>query len=203
LELFGECFEDKLPFRIFNSLVTTQVVGNWEYEQLFFDDGAFFDEVDSSLNPIHYFDASIDVFIATLTNWKIGTGGVDLGTYPVSPTVSPVVLSGSDVAATIYSDRIEFRFNVDSAVIQNEINEIGIYTNVGELMIMCTFPNVYKGTGTELDVLIIVYRIGKEINASVREPGGTVYLTGSTAPVEPPVEPTTYDYPTLRDLPLP
>ncbi len=214
LELFGECFEDKLPFRIFSSLVTTQVVGTWEYEQLFFDNGAFFDEVDSSQQTIHFFDASIDAFIATMTNWKMGTGGVDLGAAGAVHVVSPVVLSGNDVASTIYSDRIEFRFTVGINVVQNGINEIGIYNTIGELMIMCTFPNIYKGAGTELNVLIIVYRVGKEINASIREPGGTVYVTGSTTPVPPEsgggesahesaiTPPLVLDYPILRNMPI-
>ena len=157
-------YEDGAVSVIDDSEVATQIVGAWTHSKVFFDAGAvdgsgeqvYFDDKDSLGDPINYFDSSFESLVNSITTWKIGTGGRDLTSSFVSYEVSPVVLSGSFTSVTIYTDRIEFKFSIDSDIVQ-EINELGLYKG-DELMVMSTFPTIYKGAGTRLDFLVIISR---------------------------------------------
>lgn len=156
-------YEDGEIAVIEDSEVATQIVGTWIYSKAFFDaevDGTgeqiYFDDNDSAGDPLNNFDSSFDTLVDSINQWKLGTGGRDLTASGVAHVVSPVVQSGS-VTSTIYADRIEFKFSVASATIQDGINELGLYAS-GDLMIMSTFPVIYKGAGTRLDFLITIYR---------------------------------------------
>ena len=156
-------YEDGEVTEIEDSEVATQIVGPWEYSKAFFDaivDGTaeqlFFDDNDSSGDPLNNFDSSYEQLISGINQWKLGTGGSDLTVSGIGYEVSPVVQSGS-VTPTIYADRIEFKFSVASDIVQNGINELGLYSS-GVLIVMSTFPVIYKGAGTRLDFLITIYR---------------------------------------------
>ena len=159
-------FEDGEVYMIEGSEVKTQIVGAWTYSKIFFDasvDGSgeqvYFDEKDSYDDAINHFDSSYESLIDSIDEWRLGTGGRDLTSSDTSHEVGPVVLSGAFTSVTIHVDRIEFKFSVDASVIQDDINELGLYiSGTDELMVMSTFPTIYKGSGTRLDFLVIIYR---------------------------------------------
>jgi len=152
-------YEDGTVSIIEGSEVATQIVGAWTYSKLFFDDDNYFDEKDSYDITTNHFDSSFESLIDNIDEWKLGTGGRDLTDSDVEYNIGPVVLSGSFTSVTIYTDRIEFKFSVDSNVVQDDINELGLYkSGTDELMVMSTFPTIYKGAGTRLDFLVIIYR---------------------------------------------
>ena len=152
-------YEDGGVSTIEGSEVSTQIVGTWTYSKLFFDDENYFDEKDSYDVTINHFDSSFESLIDSIDEWRLGSGGRDITSSDVSHVVGPVVRSGSFTSVTVYTDRIEFKFSIDSDVIQDDINELGLYkSGTGELMVMSTFPTIYKGAGTRLDFLVIIYR---------------------------------------------
>lgn len=156
-------YEDGEVSVIENSEVVTQIVGSWEYSKLFFDGAGsfeeFFDTNDSDGSPTNFFDSSFEALISSVNQWKLGTGGKDLLDSEVVYEVSPVVFSGTITSTTIYNDRIEFKFSVPTTTILNGINELGLYrSGTGELVIMSTFPAIYKGNRTRLDFTVIIYR---------------------------------------------
>lgn len=160
-------YEDGEVYVIEGSEVATQIVGAWAYSKVFFDaniegsgEQVYFDEMDSKGLAVNYFDSSLETLIDSIVEWKLGTGGRDLTSSSVSYEVGPVVLSGSFTSVTTYTDRIEFKFSVDSDVVQGDINELGLYNgDSGDgLMVMSTFPAIHKGAGTRLDFLVIIYR---------------------------------------------
>lgn len=156
-------FEDGGISIIEDSEVATQIVGTWEYSKIFFDEKSsaaiYFDEDESNGDPLNRFDSSFEDFINSIDVWKLGTGGKDLTSSYIVHEISPIVLSGSLSTPDIYADRIEFKFSVDSATIQGDINELGLFKSAGdELIVMSTFPSIHKGAGTRLDFTVIIYR---------------------------------------------
>ncbi len=149
-----------------DSEVATQIVGDWTYSKAYFDQGSlesggqlYFDDNDSDGDPLTTFDSSFESLVDGIDQWKLGTGGRDLTVSGVSNVVSPVVQSGSLTDVTVYTDRIEFKFSVAAATVQDGINELGLYNSgTGELMVQSTFPTIYKGAGTRLDFLVTIYR---------------------------------------------
>jgi len=161
-------YEDGEVCIIEDSEVVTQIVGAWTYSKVFFDadvegsgEQVYFDdsEIDSDGEATTRFDSSFESLIDSIDEWRLGTGGRDLTSTDISHEVGPVVLSGVFTSVNVYTDRIEFKFSVDSDVIQYDINELGLYkSGTDELMVMSTFPTINKGSGTRLDFLIIIYR---------------------------------------------
>jgi hypothetical protein len=160
--LEGQASESLQPYQISATEVTTRIVGIWTYSKLYFDgwvDGSpsgqiYFDESD-------LFDGDISGFIAGITNWKLGTGigsgYLDLdGSGPYALTELSV--SGTIDIKRIYDDRVTFEFIVPLAVEENDINQIGLYTSLDELMIAMTFPDINKPSDIELKVIVTILR---------------------------------------------
>lgn len=68
------------------------------------------------------------------------------------------VLSGTIDHIRIYTDRVEYEFEVPKAVVQAGISEMGLYTVADGLRVACTLPPIDKSDGFVLRVITTIYQ---------------------------------------------
>ena len=144
------------PFELGDTQVVTAVLTNWEFTKNYFNDGKLF-------NDGEFFNESLESFISTITKWQLGTGSVSnsINLYEDVPTtLDSVLLEGTVDGYTFYEDRVEIWFVVAASVVQHNINQMGLFsTDPTEEMVVCsTFPDIHKGSVTELKVVVTIYR---------------------------------------------
>jgi len=149
------CFTMSSP-TFWNTGTLTRIVGPWIYSKQNFDNGLYFD------NELH-FDLDAESFVADLTVWKISAVEVsgtkiDLTSSPVPTDLTNVIATGTVDKYTIYEDRVELEFEVSKSLVQNNINELGIYNSSGDLVIASTFADINKDDEVSLKVKVVVYR---------------------------------------------
>ena len=133
--------------------INTKVMGSWVFSRRYFDSSLNFDESD-------FFDWSYDSFLASITVWKLGDGNKGITPGDSSFTgLENVVLTGTIDSYTVYSDRVEFEFEVGTAVAQDSLSELGLYLSDGTTLVLAsTFPDINKHTGAVLKVRVRVYK---------------------------------------------
>lgn len=159
--IYLHCITDEsmTVYTITTPEISTQIVGYWEYSKWFFDGGALGSDEQKYFDDGESFDPSVGAFYNSIDTWKLGTDGKDLRDSGVAHEVGGIVLQGSIDSVTIYGGRIEYEFTIPKATIQYGINELGLYRSAfDDLIIMSTFPDINKGSNTELKVVVVVNR---------------------------------------------
>jgi len=142
----------------------TKIVGTWPASKLVFDgDGLstpnqrYFDNGDQ-------FDQDPSSYIATITGWKLSTGGgsgmLDLTQDSSSYSLDNVVLTGTVDGYSVSDSEIQIWFTVPQATVQYDISQLGLYVQIPseELIIASTFPEINKGSSTALKVIVTIDR---------------------------------------------
>jgi len=66
--------------------------------------------------------------------------------------------SGTEFSYTVYDDRIVFSIVIDEDIEFSGIaNRLGLYSSLGELLFVSTFPDLEKHAGVRLSVDAIIY----------------------------------------------
>lgn len=165
--LYLECLTDQsgVPFitydRNLQPLTATAITEFWEYGELYFDEqeqspGNRFDDG-------HHFDTGVEAFISSITYWKIGTNGKFLIFDDAVASIDTVSGEGRVEGYRIFPDRFEFYVTLDKEFVaegdEKGITELGLFRGEeGDMVLLATFPRLYKDDSLELLVKIIVYR---------------------------------------------
>jgi len=134
--------------------IQTKVFADWEATTKYFDTVGtpwYFDDLAT------YFDELITSFIYSITKWVLGSGSSNIHSASWTPTA---VLTGTidpdDISIT--NEKVTFSFIVPKNISQNAIKELALYTSTNELVVGSVFPNIEKGSRTELKVTVEVYK---------------------------------------------
>ena len=171
--LTHQCTTDESgdAYIITNTGTVTKVTTSWIYSNIFFDGASLGSGEQVDFDEADFFDSDFEAFIASITIWKLSTstggsgasGGMDLTQPPPvgGYVLTDIVLSGTIDRYTIYDDRIVFEFNVGQAVVQDDINEMGLFiagVPTDDMVIASTFYDIHKDGQTDLKVIVTVNR---------------------------------------------
>ena len=141
--------------------IKAKVTSNWVFGAKFFDAVSSSDKWDFD-NGSMDFDTDETSYIKSITKWVLGTGN-----YPgvLDSTITDIqtpVLTGTIDAddITISDDKYSFEFIVPSAIVQYGISELSLsIPGVPDtLVLLSCFPKVDKVSGTELRIVIEIYK---------------------------------------------
>ena len=144
--------------------ILTKTLDSWEISRYYFDMDPFSSSGAGSGSGLFFddglfFDWTRESFINQITKWKLGTGNDGVSPDSSGFDLETVVLSGTIDTTTIYDDRVEFEFYVNTGVIQDGISELGLYLDDGTtLTVASTFPDIDKHTEVRLRVLVQIYK---------------------------------------------
>jgi len=164
--LYLECPTDLSgkPFIVYDKnkeiLTATVVTDAWSFEDIYFDqedsNKPYFD------NTLHIFDSNMEEFLSSIIYWKVGTDGKLLITEEVPYTIDTPRGGGSGITYRAFTDRFEFYLTIPKDFVpegdENGITELGLYRANGPLVVLATFPALYKDTSLEVYVKIVVYK---------------------------------------------
>ena len=159
---------------IVNGDIKTKLMIDWDFNSWRFDENAdtteiadknFDQNADTSENADISFDTSEDAFINSVTKWAINSD--NKGGTPGDSDVTPIAyataeLTGTDVSVVIEAKKITYKFIVPRATILSSISEIGLFSDLrepNELIIYSIFPDITKGTESELFVEVVLNRV--------------------------------------------
>lgn len=158
-------------------LVATAVHSDWTTARFnldMVDDGDVVDTIgdlaiDDDTNqvvadvPAWYLDTGVTLDFASnpvltaVQRWRLGTGNRG-GSPGPGFVMETEVLSGTIDHIRIYTDRVEYEFEVPKAVVQAGISEMGLYTVADGLRVASTFPPIDKSDGFVLRVITTIYQ---------------------------------------------
>jgi len=139
--------------------IKTRVTENWHYVTLYFDMWDIGSSYAWDFDDGYYFDYSYSSFISSITKYKLGTGNKGVSPDDSGFALANVVITGDIESTTIYDDRTEFKFRLDSSVVQSSISELGLFLSDETTMVVAsTFPDIDKNNGVELIVTVAVYK---------------------------------------------
>ena len=160
--------------------IETCVIGDWTFTRKYFDmvqsdnlinlasDNIIDDNLDNVITqsqiPVRFddgefFDYTDDAFYNQITGWKLGIGNKNTPPANTGWALETIVLTGTIDDIRVYSDRVEFEFEVPNTVTQAGISELGLYLAVGDVLeVGSTFPNIDITPGITLKVLVTIQR---------------------------------------------
>ena len=131
--------------------IRTKILGDWEYSTKYFDMVGpdawnFTDGTD--------FDQSTAGFIASITQWVLGTGG----SYSIAAPMLWGTIDSADIVIT--QEKVTFEFIVLKTDVCDGLNELGLYStgSMGSPVLASIFPKIDKDNTVELRVVVEVYK---------------------------------------------
>lgn len=182
--LYFECHTDEsgevfIDFdRNDNPIAATVVTENWSYGNVIFDkddnndniiDITFDQDTIAPYGEIDYnFDTSAESFFNSITTFKVGNDRRFLAFYGTQIEMGQVIYTGSlssnvNNSITVSETQVEICLVIpkDQVVVHETeygMTRIGLYNSSNELVLLATFPSLYKDNSLDLFVKIIVYR---------------------------------------------